>query len=32
MGWRGRSSAGIYAALAKGIVVFSDDSKYFTDE
>jgi hypothetical protein len=21
-----------YAALAKGIVAFSDDSKYFTDE
>ena len=32
MGWRDSSSAGIYAASAKGIVVFSDDSKYFTDE
>jgi hypothetical protein len=32
MGWRDGSSAGIYAALAKGIIVFSDDSKYFTDE
>jgi hypothetical protein len=32
MGWRDRFSAGIYTASAKGIVVFSDDSKYFTDE
>jgi hypothetical protein len=32
MGWRESSSARIYAAVAKGIVVFSDDSKYFTDE
>jgi hypothetical protein len=32
MGWRDSSNAGIYAASAKGIVVFSDDSKYFTDE
>jgi hypothetical protein len=32
MGWRDSSSAGIYAASAKGIVVFSDDSKCFTDE
>ena len=32
MGLRDSSSAGIYAASAKGIVVFSDDSKYFTDE
>jgi hypothetical protein len=32
MGWRDSSYAGIYATSAKGIVVFSDDSKYFTDE
>jgi hypothetical protein len=32
MRWRDSSSAGIYAAVAKGTVVFSDDSKYFTDE
>jgi hypothetical protein len=32
MGWRDISSAGIYAASAKVIIVFSDDSKYFTDE
>jgi hypothetical protein len=32
MGWRDSSSARIYAASAKGIVVFLDDSKYFTDK
>jgi hypothetical protein len=32
MGWKDSSSAGIYAASSGGIVVFSDDSKYFTDE
>ena len=30
--WNGEIAPGIYAAVAKGIVVFSDDSKYFTDE
>ena len=30
--WNGEIAPGIYAAVAKGIVVFSDDSKYCTDE